>query len=218
MNCARCVSAATAIVLLAGSANAGIVPGFGDRGVHAQLGSAAPTVQETADFGDWDATANAIVSVDVATASQKSLIDGNEVSGELFASVGVFNVSPMGSAVSEFVYSFRLTEVTDFLLEADADSGNTPGFDPRIRLTGPQGVLIEDDVEAADSVFVDATLFPGVYTFEARVGGSEDRPGGFSAGLDFSLILETKVIVPAPATGIAMLGMGGLAMRRRRSA
>jgi len=218
MLCARCVSAASVLVLLASATSAGIVPGSGTRNVHAQLGSASPTTDETSDFGEWNASANAFVSVDIATASQKSLIDGNEISGELFASVGVFNVSPMGTATSEFVYSFRLTEGTDFILAAEADNGNSPGFEPTIRLTGPQGVLIENDIEAGDNTFVDATLFPGFYTFEARVGGSENRPGGFSALLDFAMVLETKVIVPAPATGLVMMAFGGLGLRRRRSA
>lgn len=207
--------AGVGLLLVAGAAQASLIPGVAFRDVRVKLGSAQTIMKSTSAQGLWDEQAVQLVSVDAATATQETIIEGVNVSGDMTASAQVFSVSPRGTAETSLSYAFSLLEPTMFTMSASSGAA-TPGYEPTLQLIGPLGVLLDWELDPGDPRMINATLLPGSYSIEAYVGGEVQRPGSFFSSLSFALALNTSV-VPSPGTGVAMMGVGLLALRRRRA-
>lgn len=161
--------------------------------------------------GGGPASSNANVagvrSLNMVTAS------GMTVSSAFAASDG----STGAIGLVEFVFAFTLNPSVDFVLDWEMNSGGNLLIGPaEVSLVGPGGDVFRQGFDGPGTLDGQAvgTLAAGSYTLRAVAQSSASGGGGSSGDSDSSFAIEFSV-VPAPAS-LAMLGLGGLAIRRRR--
>lgn len=149
-----------------------------------------------------------------------SLISSNQISFDSTLTGGHPQL-PSGSLVNGagnhgFRSQFRVDEPTDFSLSASVVDNSGCVFEVRFFREGG-GIFHLIEGSGARSFTDSGTLQPGTYVFEAFAFGFEfATPGGGPPPAEMSNRLMGSLVVPAPASGAIVLGLGVGALRRRR--
>ncbi len=223
--------ATACFILLAGSANAGLVSHSLSAEVLADFDGTVDTDNSTTDgatIGAFATGNNSFTDSDLTYAFDPtgSVLTG----GALVVAEKTVSARPGGDhlGTNSLALTFTIDAVADFDLSGDwGFDGANPGVpsDSLIYvLTGPSGVVSTGSTTsnlgiASDSFSASGTLTPGLYTFSINASLTEtiNNQGTAQAGWQISQFALTHAPEPGSFSLVAMASCFALLRRRRRT-